>query len=103
LGQVCGDSANGAWNTSEQFPIMIVSGGTIMHKMPEMNSRIDWIPLNYAAESIAKIMLATSNDDAHWNTEKTLKTAPVLGEAPSFNSELLGKYINYWRKEGFCN
>jgi hypothetical protein len=39
----------------------------------------------------------------HWNTEKTLETAPLLGEAPSFNSELLGKYINYWRKEGFCN
>ncbi|KAI9485212.1 MAG: hypothetical protein EXX96DRAFT_598211 [Benjaminiella poitrasii] len=172
LGQVCGDSANGAWNTTEQFPTMIVSGGTLLHQMPEMHSRIDWIPLNYAATTIASVMLSTANANAdaasavfhvvnpnevmwsdilvamkqcgmefdvvstdewvrnlkehednpcykllpfyenafkdledcpHWNTEKTIQSVPLLAQAPSFNSSLLTKYINYWRKEGFCN
>ncbi|KAL7310836.1 hypothetical protein PS15m_010280 [Mucor circinelloides] len=172
LGQVCGDSAHGAWNTTEQFPIMIVSGGTLMHAMPKLDTRIDWIPLNFAASAIAKIMVDTAADNAdapnavfhivnpqevmwtdileamkqcgmkfkevsveewikilsehednpayklmsfyesafndltdcpHWNTDKTIQTAPMLKDAPSFNKDLLNKYISYWRKEGFCN
>ncbi|KAI9030910.1 hypothetical protein CLU79DRAFT_884029 [Phycomyces nitens] len=60
LGQVCGDSINGVWNTSEQYPLMFVGGGNIMKKMPNLNIIIDWIPVNYAASSIVDIMLKTS-------------------------------------------
>ncbi|GAA5813475.1 hypothetical protein MFLAVUS_006953 [Mucor flavus] len=60
LGQVCGDSANGVWNTSEQYPLMFVGGGSIMHKMPGLDTVIDWITVDSAAESIVDIMLRTA-------------------------------------------
>ncbi|KAF1806067.1 hypothetical protein V8B55DRAFT_1592110 [Mucor lusitanicus] len=61
LGQVCGDSENGVWNVSEQYPLMFVGGGSIMHKMPNLDTVIDWITVDYAAASIADIMLKTAN------------------------------------------
>lgn len=60
LGQVCGDSVNGVWNTSEQYPLMFIGGGAVMHKMPKMDTIIDWIPVDYAAQTIADIMLHTA-------------------------------------------
>ncbi|KAK4510075.1 uncharacterized protein ATC70_006244 [Mucor velutinosus] len=61
LGQVCGDSENGVWNVSEQYPLMFVGGGSMMHKMPNLDTVIDWITVDYAAASIADIMLRTAN------------------------------------------
>ncbi|KAI7904874.1 uncharacterized protein BX663DRAFT_431462 [Cokeromyces recurvatus] len=61
LGQVCGDSENGVWNTSEQFPLMFIGGGSIMHKMPELDTIIDWITVDYASASIVDIMLRTAD------------------------------------------
>jgi thioester reductase-like protein len=60
LGQVCGDSVNGVWNTSEQFPLMFIGGGSIMHKMPNLDITIDWIPVDAASVSIVNIMLRTA-------------------------------------------
>ncbi|KAI9031705.1 hypothetical protein CLU79DRAFT_694195 [Phycomyces nitens] len=60
LGQVCGDSVNGTWNTTEQYPLMFIGGGKIMKKMPSINSTVDWIPLDYASSCIVDIMLKTS-------------------------------------------
>lgn len=60
LGQVCGDSVNGVWNVSEQYPLMFVGGGSVMHKMPNLDTVIDWITVDYAAASIAAIMLRTA-------------------------------------------
>ncbi|KAG2233416.1 hypothetical protein INT48_007446 [Thamnidium elegans] len=60
LGQVCGDSVNGVWNISEQYPLMFVGGGSIMHKMPGLDTAIDWITVDYAAKVIVDIMLRTA-------------------------------------------
>lgn len=60
LGQVCGDSVNGVWNTSEQFPLMFIGGGSVMHKMPALDTVIDWISVDYAAKTIVDIMLETA-------------------------------------------
>ncbi|KAG1071379.1 hypothetical protein G6F42_026030 [Rhizopus arrhizus] len=57
LGQVCGDSVNGVWNVSEQYPLMFVGGGSIMHKMPNLDTIIDWAPCDVAAAAIVDIML----------------------------------------------
>ncbi|KAI8355141.1 hypothetical protein BD560DRAFT_484452 [Blakeslea trispora] len=57
LGQVCGDSEHGVWNTSEQYPLMFVGGGSVMHKMPQLDIVIDWISVDYASASIKTIML----------------------------------------------
>ncbi|KAI9030907.1 hypothetical protein CLU79DRAFT_694734 [Phycomyces nitens] len=62
LGQVCGDSVNGVWNTNEQYPLMFVGGGNIMKIMPNLDTIIDWIPIDHAASSIVDIMLKTSDN-----------------------------------------
>ncbi|KAF7727900.1 hypothetical protein EC973_006899 [Apophysomyces ossiformis] len=65
LGQVCGDSVHGAWNTSEQYPLMFIGGGQVMHKMPKLDTAIDWITVDNAASSILDIMLSTANQPAN--------------------------------------
>ncbi|CEJ01811.1 hypothetical protein RMCBS344292_15832 [Rhizopus microsporus] len=62
LGQVCGDTENGVWNILEQYPLMFMSG-RIMKKMPKMDIKVDWIPVNDAANSISEIVLHTVNAD----------------------------------------
>lgn len=70
LGQVCGDSINGVWNVSEQYPLMFIGGGSIMKKMPRLNTEIDWIPSNFAAAAIVDIMSKTSHLPA--NTDESI-------------------------------
>ncbi|KAL9553202.1 hypothetical protein MBANPS3_003393 [Mucor bainieri] len=65
LGQVCGDSVNGVWNTQEQYSMLFIGGGSIMKKMPRLNTAIDWIPVDYAAASIVDIMLKTASLSAN--------------------------------------
>lgn len=61
MGQVCGDSINGVWNTSEQYPLMMVGGGALLKKMPDFGSmELDWLPVDYASISIFEIMLETA-------------------------------------------
>jgi thioester reductase-like protein len=60
LGQVCGDSLNGVWNTSEQYPLMFIGGASVMHKMPDLSTQVDWITVDYASASIVEIMLRTA-------------------------------------------
>jgi thioester reductase-like protein len=60
VGQVCGDSENGVWNTSEQFPLMFIAGGSLMHKMPKLDTDVDWVSVDYAAATIVAIMISSS-------------------------------------------
>jgi thioester reductase-like protein len=172
LGQVCGDSENGVWNTSEQYPLMFVGGGSAMHKMPELKTEIDWITVDHAAAAIVGVMLRTANlsanrdesiyhivnphpihwsdildamkssgmtfdiispaewvkelskDDTNpafrlmafyednfnnsfkmpiWKTEKTIRIAPILEEAPVLDTRLFSKFLNHWESVGFYN
>ncbi|KAI9248506.1 hypothetical protein BDA99DRAFT_228383 [Phascolomyces articulosus] len=62
LGQVCGDSQHGRWNTSEQYPLLF-AGGSAMGIMPDFTVNVDWIPVDYAATSIFEIMLKTTEKE----------------------------------------
>ncbi|KAL1923303.1 uncharacterized protein VTP21DRAFT_8283 [Calcarisporiella thermophila] len=56
VGQVSGDSENGAWNMSEMWSMMLYCGSSIMHAMPDLGStEIDWIPVDVASRSIVEI------------------------------------------------
>jgi thioester reductase-like protein len=59
VGQMYGDTENGIWNYSEQFPLMFVGGGSIMGVMPKLNLVVDWLPVDYAAKIIVEIMSET--------------------------------------------
>lgn len=60
VGQLCGDSIHGIWNTSEHFPLMFIGGSSLMHKMPALDTVVDWLPVDYAAMAIVDIMLHTA-------------------------------------------
>ncbi|KAI9276451.1 hypothetical protein BY458DRAFT_505960 [Sporodiniella umbellata] len=59
LGQVCGDSLHGVWNTLEQFPL-IMAGGAMMRKMPLLDTVLDWIPVDSASAVITDLILCHS-------------------------------------------
>ncbi|KAI9250966.1 hypothetical protein BDA99DRAFT_469417 [Phascolomyces articulosus] len=57
MGQVCGDTEHGVWNTSEQYPLLFI-GGNQLGLMPKLSSvNVDWLPVDFAATSIVDIML----------------------------------------------
>ncbi|KAI9250974.1 hypothetical protein BDA99DRAFT_608261 [Phascolomyces articulosus] len=58
-GQVSGDSNNGVWNISEQYPIVMVSGAQLGYMPNLAKVNVDWIPVDYAAAAIVEIMLNT--------------------------------------------
>ncbi|CDH50373.1 l-aminoadipate-semialdehyde dehydrogenase [Lichtheimia corymbifera JMRC:FSU:9682] len=61
MGQVCGDTVNGTWSIHESYPLMMVGGGAMLKKMPNVSKMtINWIPIDYAASSITDIMLNTT-------------------------------------------
>ncbi|KAI8329172.1 hypothetical protein EDC96DRAFT_612369 [Choanephora cucurbitarum] len=64
LGQICGDSRNGTWNTSEQFPIMFIGGAAIAKKMPRLDIDIDWISVDHAGAAIADILTQTVSEQS---------------------------------------
>ncbi|KAI7865365.1 hypothetical protein BDF14DRAFT_1730514 [Spinellus fusiger] len=65
LGQIYGDTVNGAWSTAEQYPMMFIGGGSVMGKMPSMNTTIDWISVDHAANSMVDIMIKTIENPTH--------------------------------------
>jgi thioester reductase-like protein len=63
VGQLCGSTITGNWNTSEMWPIMFA---TSVH--PEINAlplfsgkMVDWVPVNVAASTITEILLHREN------------------------------------------
>ncbi|KAG1251514.1 hypothetical protein G6F68_012235 [Rhizopus microsporus] len=63
LGQVCGDTEHGVWNTSEQYPLMFVGGAGRMHQMPALDLSVDWIPVDHAARTLVDILLHVASVD----------------------------------------
>ncbi|CAG8763448.1 15074_t:CDS:1, partial [Racocetra fulgida] len=63
VGQVCGDSVTGIWNTKEHISLMI-KGAQVMKIMPDSYiSNVDWIPVDIASQSIVEISLNASFDN----------------------------------------
>ncbi|CAF0799195.1 unnamed protein product [Adineta steineri] len=67
IGQVSGDSINGAWNTSEMVSLIICIGGGQLGQMPSQGQDVRWIPVDIAALSVVDIALQDyiKSDDVH--------------------------------------
>ncbi|KAL1301564.1 hypothetical protein AAFC00_005801 [Neodothiora populina] len=59
VGQLCGHTVLGAWNTSEMFPIMIATGLQHLKAMPVFGEKslVNWLPVDICAESIRATLL----------------------------------------------
>lgn len=53
IGQLCGNSLSGAWNKTEMFPIMIMTGLDQLNAMPVLDQHVDWLPVDVCASSIS--------------------------------------------------
>ncbi|KAF1344851.1 male sterility protein [Delphinella strobiligena] len=57
VGQLCGHSVLGKWNTTEMFPIMISTGLGYLNAMPRLGQRVDWLPVDVCAEAVSTLLL----------------------------------------------
>lgn len=61
VGQLCGHSTLGWWNTTEMFPIMIATGLTHLKAMPSFAQQtVNWLPVDICAESIRTVLTKES-------------------------------------------
>ncbi|KAN0090779.1 hypothetical protein V8E55_004345 [Tylopilus felleus] len=55
IGQMVGDTANGIWNESEGISLIFKCADTI-GILPQLDERVSWLPVDYAAKSIAQFV-----------------------------------------------
>lgn len=61
IGQLCGDTQSGIWNTTEAWPLMLSSvkvTGSLPHLQGE---RLGWLPVDLAAEAVLEIALSKNS------------------------------------------
>lgn len=62
LGQICGDTENGIWNTTEMTSMMIYAGAGQLKKLPDTGDDIRWIPVDICSASVVELALKSSFD-----------------------------------------
>lgn len=61
VGQLCGHSALGVWNTTEMWPILIETGLDHLGAMPALSSKaVNWLAVDVCAQSAARVLMAES-------------------------------------------
>ncbi|KAI9719116.1 MAG: putative secondary metabolism biosynthetic enzyme [Candelaria pacifica] len=58
IGQLCGDTENGIWNTTEAWPLMLDSV-RVMGTLPLLDESLSWLPVNIAANAVSEIAFTT--------------------------------------------
>jgi nucleoside-diphosphate-sugar epimerase len=61
VGQLCGHTRTGRWNTNEMWPIMFAtSAHPGIHALPVFPKKgVDWIPVDIAASAIGEVLLSS--------------------------------------------
>ena len=64
IGQLCGDTKSGIWNVTEAWPLML-SSVKVTGSLPDLKGeRLDWLPVDVAAEAIFEIALSEKQKNA---------------------------------------
>ena len=56
IGQLCGDTQHGIWNTSEAWPLML-SSVKVLKALPDLHEYLNWLPVDTAARAVIEIAL----------------------------------------------
>ncbi|UZJ51514.1 hypothetical protein CBS101457_000834 [Exobasidium rhododendri] len=81
IGQLCGDTVHGIWNTSEAWPLMIRTAQEV-GLLPNSGPDVDWLPVDVAAKGIIEICLTSES-----RNEKYYHVAlPPKVKRPSWNT-----------------
>ncbi|KAI5203917.1 male sterility protein [Aureobasidium subglaciale] len=66
VGQLCGHTTLGSWNSSEMFPIMVATGLKYLRAMPTFDKQqVDWLPVDRCANAISTLISQTMPDDGY--------------------------------------
>ena len=64
IGQLCGDTESGIWNVTEAWPLML-SSVQVTGSLPQLpGERLNWLPVDIAAEAVLQISLPTAPKQA---------------------------------------
>lgn len=91
VGQLCGSTRTGIWNTDEMWPIMFATSACVgMKALPEFPGRmVDWVPVDVAAATITELLAAKVGGMKH-GCEVHNIVSPSLTPWSSFLSMLQG-------------
>jgi thioester reductase-like protein len=64
VGQITGDTRQGAWNPTEAIPLMIRSATTI-GALPTLNDTLTWLPIDVVAQVIVEICQSEKPHDVY--------------------------------------
>ena len=69
IGQLCGDTESGIWNVTEAWPLML-SSVKVTGSLPRLEGeRLDWLPVDVAAEAIMEISLSKKTSESAAGSE----------------------------------
>ncbi|KAK7182281.1 hypothetical protein DPSP01_006993 [Paraphaeosphaeria sporulosa] len=68
IGQLVGDTAVGAWNTTEGVPLMIQTAQTL-GALPTLDEEMSWLPVDYAARIILELSNVTDASSSSLHVE----------------------------------
>ncbi|KAI8919104.1 hypothetical protein DFJ77DRAFT_427484, partial [Powellomyces hirtus] len=60
-GQLAGDTRTGAWNATD-FCFGLVASGVNLRVLPQSEERVDWIPMDVAANGIVELTISPATD-----------------------------------------
>ncbi|EMD86842.1 hypothetical protein COCC4DRAFT_141239 [Bipolaris maydis ATCC 48331] len=82
LGQVCGDTEWGTWNSAEAFPMTVQAARTIgALPVVDDDEEESWLPVDVAAEALAQIALSPEQNGAKFHVLHVVNEAPILWNA----------------------
>ncbi|KAH9907809.1 male sterility protein [Xylariomycetidae sp. FL2044] len=80
VGQLCGHSRLGVWNTSEMWPIMIGTGLEHLQAMPSLppsSTVVNWLPVDVCAATSASILLAPEQQQPLYTVSNLTHPQPI--------------------------
>lgn len=80
VGQLCGHSVLGRWNTAEMFPIMISTGLGHLNAMPRLGQRVDWLPVDVCAEAVSTLLLGQIKGEQGYELHNLVNPAAMSWE-----------------------
>ncbi|KAF4544629.1 L-aminoadipate-semialdehyde dehydrogenase protein [Lasiodiplodia theobromae] len=116
VGQLCGDTAHGVWNTAEAIPTTVRAALTVgalpVVENEDGDEELAWLPVDVAARAVVELAFAdTAGFRAglefeavparEWLLEffRKRKFAPSLRGGTAVDEELVGKFLRFWIEE----
>lgn len=101
IGQLSGNTINGAWNEKEAWPLMLSTGGSgCLNSLPALNLPLSWLPVNIAAQAVLDIALRESCPEPLLPSQKPHEALVfhLVNNSTSVQWKHLLQWIGYSRK-----